>query len=734
MPSDPRAPDNEPIPLLYGPEADTADAVPLVTPSEEEMGRHVAAQIAKADAARQAVQRQGQAQPGHVLSNELTAAVQIAAERAARLAALNPVVLGRPSPPVGDDDALPLPQSPAPAVAVAAARPAAGNGSGSNNNADNSANNRQNNSQDNSANATLPGGGVVSEAQPQQLGRYLVRKRLGRGRMSAVYRAHDPQLGRDVAIKFLHASVCEDEDSRLHFLQQARAAGSLSHPNIVAVHDVGEIDNRPYVAMELVDGQPLSLRLEEEGPLPLPEVISIGLQLALALEYASGCSIVHRDIKPANIMLLAAWQNGDPKIKVADFGIAQAVQGVRIMPNTPSAPSATNALNAPNPHSASRADAQATRRLQGAAPGSLLYMSPEQARGEAAVDGRSDLFSAGVVLYQMLAGVCPFSGANAAALAACIANDSPPPLAQKRPDVPPALRRVIERCLAKQPEQRYASAKDLAEALLRVQVELAEAERVRRRPRQVPLRVKWAAAMALVVTLMMALSLGLLAQRQYAVLLAQVGDHGRSLVGVIAVQHAAQVLGEEWDSIDLQVQDVMGTRSIERLIVVDAAGMVRVSSLPALVGQTYRPEGQSLPELSVDGTTVRRFSSQGQSLLGFDAPVLFQGKPLGRVMVGLAEGPLTRSAWQSFMLMLALAGMTVLAVAAAAYFLASWFARPIRTVAEAMAEIGKGRLEHRIAEPRNDDFGQLNQAFDAMAQALQRRSPGADHDDKTRKR
>ncbi len=730
MSSDPRAPGNEPIPLLYGPEADSADAVPLVTPSEEEMGRHVAAQMAKADAARQAVQlqergtsgrmsgrtsgrmsgrmseRMSELKTGLASGDAVLAAAPISAERTARLAALNPVVPGQPAPSIDDDKPLPLPPPPT----VATARPVAGNTG----NIDSNIHSKTHSRTPSDVVNTLPVGHLAPEPQPQQVGRYLVQKRLGRGSMAAVYRANDPQMGRDVAIKLLNASVCEDEELRLRFLQQARAAVSLSHPNIVTVHDVAEIDTRAYVAMELVDGQPLSVRLEEEGALPLPEVISIGLQLARALEYAAGRGIAHHGIKPGNIMLLAAGPGDDPKIKVTDFGIAQ------IWPIAPFA-AVAKAANAPGRH-----------LQQGTVPGSLQYLSPEQTRGEAA-DGRSDLFSAGVLLYQMLAGVRPFRADSPVALAACIANDTPPPLPQKRPDVPPALRRVVERCLAKQPEQRYASAKDLAEALLRVQGEVEAAERVRSQPRQVPLRVKWAAALALVVTVVMALTAGLVAQRQYAALMAQVGEHGRSMAGLVAAQHAGQVLGEEWNSIDAQVQEVMRTGSVERLIVVDAAGLVRVSSLPALVGQSYQPEGQALPELSAEGTTVRRFSSQEQSLLGFDAPVLFQGKPLGRVLLGLAEAPLTQVARQSVMLLLLLAGVTVLAVAVAVYFLANWFVRPLRTLADAMAEIGKGRLAHRIAEPRNDEFGQLYQSFDAMAQALQRRNAGADPDSTTRK-
>ena len=142
-------------------------------------------------------------------------------------------------------------------------------------------------------NTTLPHGGLgsMAEGQMRQVGRYQVKSRLGRGGMATVYRAHDPSIGRDVAIKFLHASLCEDEDCRMRFLREARAAGGLSHPNIVVVHDVGEIERRPYMAMELIDGSVLSDKLEKTRCLPIREVVIIGLQLARALEYA--LSLIH---------------------------------------------------------------------------------------------------------------------------------------------------------------------------------------------------------------------------------------------------------------------------------------------------------------------------------------------------------------------------------------------------------------------------------------------------------
>ncbi len=146
---------------------------------------------------------------------------------------------------------------------------------------------------------TLPIGAKASAAEPQQVGRYQVSERIGRGGMASVFRAYDPGIDRVLAIKFLHTAYCEDEGYRARFLREARAAGMLSHPNIVTVYDVGEIQGRPYMAMELIEGEPLNDLIGRVGPMPVRQVLEIGLQLAMALDYAHGKGLVHRDIKPA---------------------------------------------------------------------------------------------------------------------------------------------------------------------------------------------------------------------------------------------------------------------------------------------------------------------------------------------------------------------------------------------------------------------------------------------------
>ena len=199
--------------------------------------------------------------------------------------------------------------------------------------------------------ATLPGAKFDSDIPASQVGRYQILERIGRGGMATVFKAHDPSIGRDVAIKFLHASLCADDDCRMRFLREARAAGGLSHPNIVIVHDVGEIEGRPYMAMELLTGASLADELEQQKRLPVRDLVSVGVQLARALDYAHSKGVVHRDIKPGNIM-----RDGVTRaIKVTDFGIA---------------------------HLEDSSSTAEQRTRVGDIIGTPQYMSPEQARGD----------------------------------------------------------------------------------------------------------------------------------------------------------------------------------------------------------------------------------------------------------------------------------------------------------------------------------------------------------------
>lgn len=540
---------------------------------------------------------------------------------------------------------------------------------------------------------SLPRGDAVrqtTEAGFKQVGRYEVRDKIGRGAMATVYKAYDPGIDRTLALKFLHPDLCVEPEHRSRFLREAKAAGSLSHPNIVTVFDAGEIQGRPYIAMELLDGTPLSEIVKPGQGLPVREVLEVGVQLARALDYAHSQGIFHRDIKPSNIVRL---KRGNV-IKVTDFGIA---------------------------HIGGQQDTQHTR--VGTVLGTPQYMSPEQAMG-LKVDGRSDLFSVGVVLYQLLTGQAPFEATSLVTLALQIAKEEPPSIGKLRADGPPGLRRVIERCLKKDPEKRFQTGRELAEALGRVIRDLQEETEGRDKPRIVPLRVKWTLIVAAVVAVTMGLTATFVVKHQYATMVGQVIDNGASLAKFLATENAAHTLAKEWDDIDVSVQEIMRTQKFHSITLVDRQGATRVSSDKDLVGKPYaEPTGAQQIAAAGQGVVVRKYESKdGVTVLDFDAPITWQTTELGRVHLGILEAPLSSAARWSLLSMVILILVTVASVAIATYLIARRYSKPIRLLAESMEEIGEGRYDYRIAEQRNDEFGQVYRAFDDMAQALQKRT------------
>ncbi len=281
-----------------------------------------------------------------------------------------------------------------------------------------------------------------------RLGSYEVIAPLGAGGMGEVYRARDPRLSREVALKVLPESVAGDSDRLARFEQEARAASALNHPNIVTIYEIGQSDGTPFIAMELVDGKTLR-ELTVAGALPFRRIVSIAAQAAEGLAKAHGSGIVHRDLKPENLMV-----SRDGYVKILDFGLSKLVApdsgGVSAMPT----------LARPETH-------------PGTVLGTVAYMSPEQASGES-VDFRSDQFSLGSILYEAACGEKAFSRRTAAETMSAIIREEPEPLARARPEIPPPLRWIIERCLAKDPEERYASTRDLARDLAGVRDHISE--------------------------------------------------------------------------------------------------------------------------------------------------------------------------------------------------------------------------------------------------------------------
>ena len=263
-------------------------------------------------------------------------------------------------------------------------------------------------------------------------GRYQLRRRIARGGMAEVFLAHDRMLDRPVALKVLFPELSTDRNFVERFRREAQAAANLSHPNIVSIYDWGEEQGTYYIVMELIDGRPLSTILKNEGPMLADRAADIGAAVASALAFAHKNGVVHRDVKPGNVLI-----DGAGNVKVADFGIARAKDSV-----------------------------EDNLTQTGAVMGTATYFSPEQAQG-LGVDARSDIYSLGVMLYEMVCGQPPFAGSNPVAVATKHVSDAPPRPRTVNPNLSAAFESIILTCLAKDPDDRYPNADELRADLVR---------------------------------------------------------------------------------------------------------------------------------------------------------------------------------------------------------------------------------------------------------------------------
>jgi serine/threonine-protein kinase len=299
--------------------------------------------------------------------------------------------------------------------------------------------------------------------------RYELEELVGAGGMSSVFRAHDRLLDRKVALKILHQQYSGDDEYVERFRREARAVAALSHPNIVTVIDRGDHEGRQFIVFEYVEGENLKRLIERRGPAPVATALELAMQIARGLSFAHQQGLVHRDVKPQNVLL-----NGDGRAKVTDFGIARSL------------------------------DVQHGMTQTGTVLGTSDYIAPEQAQGQR-VDEHTDVYSLGVVLYELLTTEVPFPGENFVAVAMRHINEPPPPVRDKRPDVSPRVEAAIQKAMAKRPEDRFATMADFCHELeacldeleaAGTQVAPALAPRKRRRRRSVS---AWPVVFALLV-------------------------------------------------------------------------------------------------------------------------------------------------------------------------------------------------------------------------------------------
>jgi TolB-like protein/Flp pilus assembly protein TadD len=391
-----------------------------------------------------------------------------------------------------------------------------------------------------------------------RLGPYEVLSLLGVGGMGEVYRGRDPRIGREVAIKVLPESLSKDADRLRRFEKEARSAGVLNHPNVLVVYDVGEHGGSPYIVSELLEGETLRERLVR-GPFPGPEAIDCGVQIARGLAAAHEKGVVHRDLKPENLFVTR-----DGRVKILDFGLAKLTQPEMAAAEAPTLSEVTEA---------------------GVTLGTVGYMSPEQVRGLPA-DARSDIFSLGAVLYEILTGKRAFRGLSPAETMSLILKEHPPAVGEANPDAPPALDRVVRRCLEKEPARRFHSANDVAFALADASTETAAPRDFRRpalrRSRLVPL-----AAVAL-------LAIGFLLWRRLPKPIAGGGPARFSSVAVLPLQNLSRDPEQEYFS------DGMTEALISRLAQIGSLRVISRTSAMLYKG-TKKPLRQIARELNVDG-------------------------------------------------------------------------------------------------------------------------------------
>ncbi len=530
------------------------------------------------------------------------------------------------------------------------------------------------------------------------IGRYEIRDRIGEGAMANVYRAYDPQINRVLAIKLLKPELCQNKELTARFVREASAAGALSHPNIVTIYDVGEADGFPYIAMELLEGRPLDL---VQGPLLPATVMAIGMQLSEALNYAHGLGVIHRDIKPSNIMLA----KDGTSVKILDFGIARITDAE--MGN----------------------DAASLKTQIGQVLGTPRYMSPEQALGET-VDGRSDLFALGLVLYELTTGEKAFAGSNATTLGLQIALKDPVPIADLSPGCPRGLRLIVNKLLAKKPQQRYANGSLAAQALRREHALYAGMLESQGRSRKLPLQLRVPLIATSIVALALVAGIGTVLARQDAALEHMALTSGSSIASFVASNAALHVVDNaalpaakrDWVPLQAFVKSAAQDANVRQMTFIDDQGIVRAATDPARIGLPYEPpldETLVRSDHDLQITTAQAGSSENTAFR-FVRQITYAGRTFGVLDVSVSNSESERAAQLSRVLLWALGALMVIVVGAVSYVIAAFMVRPMDRLKTALRE-GADDPDIRVAQPRNDEFGDLFHAFNTYAAAMQER-------------
>ncbi len=535
------------------------------------------------------------------------------------------------------------------------------------------------------ADETLSSGDIIEN-------RYRIEEEIGRGAMGVVYRVHDPVFSCDRALKILREDQIDNEDAVRRFREEGRAAvrasGDLAHPNIVTVYDVGELDGRPYIIMELFRGQPLDVIMAGEASLPSSSVIRIGIQLCEALASAHAHGVVHRDVKPANIMMSADGEIA----KLTDFSVARVKSG--------------------DDHAATKT---------GVVIGAPRYMSPEQALAKG-VDGRSDLYGLGVVLYELLTGRKAFRSDTITALLIEITQNDPEPIRKIAPHVSPGLEHIVSKLLEKDPSRRFQTGEDAAAALRRELKNLSD--RDMREQTGLPPEVRAAGLLAAIVAALMVVGGAMLFNQLTNSARQQTAENAVAVTEVLTrlFFNTSDFFPAQWSLVYGGALPVITetTESVRLIRVIGPDGETIVSSDrddPAtpedervviswgdqVVGEFGRAR---VDEVELSGGIGKALCVRtSMELRNVDG-----GIDQAEFLVAVSTAPLREAARLTFGLLALLTLLTVGAVGSLAYLATRRFANPMSRLRDALKDLAIGDADVRLSGGQ----GVISETFEAF--------------------
>ncbi len=525
-------------------------------------------------------------------------------------------------------------------------------------------------------------------SRPKNIGRYKVIEELGRGAMAYVYKAYDPEIDRFLAVKVLREELANDEDYRSGFIHEAKLAGQLAHPGIVTVYDVGVADDKPYIAMELLDGIPMDELLKKRTRLPTNFVISILVQLTRALHYAHKQGVIHRDIKPGNIICLA----DNKTVKLTDFGIAQLDESLASVGKT-----------------------------QEKVLGTPEYMAPEQVLGQK-LDARSDLYSLGTLLHTMLTGLTPFRADDYGELFRQIIKDKAPDLSVEGVTFPDELQDIVRKLLAKQPDKRYQNATELMRDIREMLEVLESNAKDQAKPGFVSLRLKWTLGMAGMVAITMLIGLVVVYYQQYHSMRNLAVDYGYSTSRLLAFEIAEPMLIQDHIAIEAIIDDLKKNKDLEYVSIRDSAGRIIASTLPKEIHQIFKPfaNGELLDQSGGAKIFTREVTPEHR-VLDIDSTITYQNKMLGSIWISVSADKLVQSTKLTLLIMIVLMMVTLIAVFSMTLAFARQISGQSKKLTMALERVRRGQFNRRLSVDRKDEFGQLSFTFNKMTEALEKR-------------